>query len=42
VDGEARNALLVEMTDEVSALVLADNRTQNAVPASAGETRRTT
>ena len=31
VDGEARNALLVEMTDEVSALVLADNRTQNAV-----------
>ena len=31
VDREARNALLVEMTDEVSALVLADNRTQNAL-----------
>ena len=31
VDRDARDALLVEMTDEVSALVLADNRTQNAV-----------
>ena len=31
VDRDARNALLVEMTDEVAALVLADNRTQNAL-----------
>ena len=31
VDRDARDALLVEMTDEVSALVLADNRAQNAV-----------
>ncbi|HEX5813556.1 MAG TPA: NAD-glutamate dehydrogenase domain-containing protein, partial [Pseudonocardia sp.] len=28
---EARNALLVEMTDEVAGLVLADNRAQNAL-----------
>ena len=31
VDREARNALLVEMTDEVADLVLADNRAQNAL-----------
>jgi glutamate dehydrogenase len=31
LDRAARNALLVEMTDEVSALVLADNTDQNAV-----------
>ena len=31
LDRDARNAVLVEMTDEVSELVLADNRDQNAV-----------
>jgi glutamate dehydrogenase len=31
LDRNARNALLAEMTDEVGALVLADNRDQNAV-----------
>ncbi|QJY50263.1 NAD-glutamate dehydrogenase [Pseudonocardia broussonetiae] len=31
LDRTARNAVLVEMTDEVSALVLSDNRDQNAV-----------
>jgi len=31
LDQDARDAVLVEMTDEVSALVLADNRAQNAV-----------
>ena len=31
LDREARNAVLVEMTDEVTELVLADNRDQNAV-----------
>ena len=31
LDRDARNALLVEMTDEVAELVLADNRAQNAV-----------
>ncbi|MCX6465055.1 MAG: NAD-glutamate dehydrogenase [Pseudonocardiales bacterium] len=31
LDREARNGLLAQMTDEVAALVLADNRDQNAV-----------
>jgi glutamate dehydrogenase len=31
LDREARNAVLVEMTDDVAELVLADNRDQNAV-----------
>jgi glutamate dehydrogenase len=31
LDREGRNALLVEMTDEVAELVLADNRSQNAL-----------
>ena len=31
LDRDARNALLVEMTDEVAELVLADNRAQNAL-----------
>ena len=31
LDRDARNALLVEMTDEVAELVLADNRSQNAL-----------